>query len=192
VLTDLSPGMVQAARESSARAGLNLHFGLADAARIPFPPASFEAVCAHFMLYHVPDLPQALSEIRRVLRPGGVLFAATIGEGHMGELFELAGKFRPDWKIIAGRPAFHLENGAARLAPFFERVERRKYADGLLVDRAGPLADYVLSTTNFADVPVTEAQRGEFKAYLLARIETGGPLRITKNSGMFLARKGAA
>ena len=54
-----------------------------DAQAIPFPTGYFDGVIANHMLYHVPDLGKAMAEIRRVLKPGGVLFAATNGLRHM-------------------------------------------------------------------------------------------------------------
>jgi SAM-dependent methyltransferase len=50
---------------------------LGDAARLPFPPASFGAVAALYMLYHLEDPTVAIAEARRVLVPGGVFFACT-------------------------------------------------------------------------------------------------------------------
>jgi SAM-dependent methyltransferase len=49
----------------------------ADAQDLPFEDRSFDAVTARHMLYHVPDPMRAISEARRVLRPGGV-FAAVV------------------------------------------------------------------------------------------------------------------
>lgn len=66
---DLSPGMLARAR---AR-GLDVHEGSATA--LPFPDASFDAAVSFKTLPHVPDLPRALSEMARVVRPGGVLIA---------------------------------------------------------------------------------------------------------------------
>ena len=57
-----------------------------DAQDIPFEDDTFGCVVANHMLYHVPDLDKGLAEIRRVLKPGGKLYAATNGEAHMLEL----------------------------------------------------------------------------------------------------------
>jgi SAM-dependent methyltransferase len=48
-----------------------------DATRLPFPDASFDRIIASEVLEHVPDDGAALSELTRVLRPGGII-AATV------------------------------------------------------------------------------------------------------------------
>lgn len=66
---DLSPGMLERAR---AR-GLEVREGSATA--LPFADASFDVAVSFKTLAHVPDLPRALAEMARVVRPGGVLIA---------------------------------------------------------------------------------------------------------------------
>ena len=73
---DLAPGMLRVARRRSPGAALVR----ADVERLPFPDASFDAaVCGHGLQF-VPDLSLALSEARRILRPGG-RFAASVPAG---------------------------------------------------------------------------------------------------------------
>jgi SAM-dependent methyltransferase len=50
-------------------------WGQADACRLPFTDCSFEAVAFSSVLHHIPDFLPALSEARRVLTPGGSVFA---------------------------------------------------------------------------------------------------------------------
>jgi SAM-dependent methyltransferase len=50
---------------------------LGDAARLPFPSATFGAVAALYMLYHLDDPTVAIAEARRVLAAGGTFFACT-------------------------------------------------------------------------------------------------------------------
>lgn len=77
-------------------AGENVEVVTADATALPFQSASFSAVACFTMLHHVPSLPmqdRMLGELRRVLRPGGVL-VGTDGtdtperrELHAGDIF---------------------------------------------------------------------------------------------------------
>ncbi len=66
---DLSPGMLERAR---AR-GLDAREG--SAGHLPLPSASFDVAVSFKTLPHVPDLRRALSEMARVVRPGGVVIA---------------------------------------------------------------------------------------------------------------------
>ena len=70
-VTDLSPGMVDAAERNAAQAGLDVRGQVADVEALPYPDASFDLVVGHAVLHHVPDVDQAFREIVRVLRPGG-------------------------------------------------------------------------------------------------------------------------
>jgi SAM-dependent methyltransferase len=49
----------------------HIHFERMDAARMAYPDASFDTVCIANSLHHLPDLDAVLSEIKRVLCPGG-------------------------------------------------------------------------------------------------------------------------
>lgn len=75
--TDISGKMVDAARR---RALPNVTFQRMDAQKLDFPAASFDAVLCGLGLMYVPDPPAALSEMRRVLRPGGRLAITVWGE----------------------------------------------------------------------------------------------------------------
>jgi ubiquinone/menaquinone biosynthesis C-methylase UbiE len=66
---DLSPGMLAKARARG------LEVVEADATALPFPDASFDAAVSFKVLAHVPDIRGALSEMARVVRPGGVVAA---------------------------------------------------------------------------------------------------------------------
>jgi SAM-dependent methyltransferase len=70
---DSSPGMIAKAKST----GADIEFLQADAQSLPFPDESFDVATARHMLYHVPDIPRALRESHRVLRPGGRFLAVT-------------------------------------------------------------------------------------------------------------------
>jgi SAM-dependent methyltransferase len=108
---DVSPRMVALAR---AR-GIDAQQG--DVQELPLADGSFDVVVAAWMLYHVPDIDRGLSEIARVLQPGGALVAVTNSVAHLSELRELIGYRRPP-------EPFSRENGEALLLRHFARVDR--------------------------------------------------------------------
>lgn len=76
--TDISPGMLSSLEASAERLGLEVRTAATEAGALPFEDASFDLVFGHAILHHIPDLPRAFSEFRRVLRAGG--FVAFCGE----------------------------------------------------------------------------------------------------------------
>ena len=103
-LTDFSEGMVARAGEATGEAGLDAECVRADVQELPFDSDTFDAVIANHMLYHVPDIDRGLQEIRRVLKPEGMLFAATNGMGHLQEIYDLVNAFDPVYGRITCGP----------------------------------------------------------------------------------------
>ena len=68
---DLTPRHVELARGHVAALGLTASVVQGDAERLPFADASFDRASSNGVLHHTPDMPAALREIRRVLRPRG-------------------------------------------------------------------------------------------------------------------------
>ena len=70
-VTDISPGMVEVARRNAAALGFAVEGRVADAEALPYDDGSFDLVCGHAVLHHIPDVERALREVLRVLKPGG-------------------------------------------------------------------------------------------------------------------------
>ena len=68
---DLTESALQVAKEFAARRDVNINFQLGNAERLDFPDASFDVVYSFGVLHHTPDIEKAVTEVRRVLRPGG-------------------------------------------------------------------------------------------------------------------------
>ena len=68
---DLYEPFVRASQEN----GLNIHLGFVE--KMPFRNDVFDIVCSRHVMEHVGDVQQALSEIKRVLKPGGYVAAVT-------------------------------------------------------------------------------------------------------------------
>jgi SAM-dependent methyltransferase len=70
--TDLGPGMMLLAEELACKKGLgNIEFREASAEALPFVDQSYDVLTCRFGIMFFPDLPKALRECLRVLKPGG-------------------------------------------------------------------------------------------------------------------------
>ena len=71
---DADASQLEVARASASARGLpNARFEVADAYALPFPNNAFAAALAHTLLIHLREPERALRELRRVVRPGGVV-----------------------------------------------------------------------------------------------------------------------
>lgn len=69
---DLADEMLEVVQGAAAERGLhNLHVQQGSADSLPFADASFDLVCTRYSAHHWKDLPRALAEMARVLKPGG-------------------------------------------------------------------------------------------------------------------------
>lgn len=191
-LSDFSDGMLNEARRNLSTVPRTFSYRLVDAQLIPFENASFDAVVANHVLYHVPDRTRALSEIRRVLKPGGRLFAATNGSAHMREVHDLIHRFDPAmadryWEGFSATQAFTLENGGEELTQWFPEVTVQRYASALMVTEVDPLVDYIRSGP--AKEFLVGAKLAALRALIRDRIASTGAVRITKAQGLFIARR---
>ncbi len=184
-LTDLSAGMVQTARENLRHAP-RIAFDLVDIQNIPYPDGSFDAVIANMMLYHVPDLHRGLSEVWRVLKPGGKFYCATNGEHGVHQYTtELLRELGVHNRVI---DSFTLQNGGASLSRHFSRVTRRDRQDSLIIPNLDDYADYVYSLDSLSRVD-TIPRRDLMDA--IERRAKDGVLHIPKEFGMFICEKDA-
>jgi SAM-dependent methyltransferase len=189
-LTDRSPGMVDEAGAVLADLGRATDVGIADATALPFPEGAFDLAFANHMLYHVPEPAQAVAELRRVLRPGGLLVAATNGDGHLAEMIALLGELASAWPDLRvdtpERLSFRLENGAEVLGRAFADVQRHDHPGELRVDDAHALARYLASMTYAPDAS-TAADVVAWIGDRAARAVANGPLRVRQRSGALTA-----
>jgi SAM-dependent methyltransferase len=187
ILTDMSDGMLRETRTSLARLGHSFSYMQADAQSIPFRDASFDAVIANHMLYHVPDIRRALAEFRRVLKPSSFCYAATMGLANMREMNELAARFFSIPRMTESTARFGLESGEAYMRDAFSEVKLVRYPDSLVVTEAQPLMDYICSMR--VRSRITDDQIAALRRHVESEIEKHGEIRMTKDSGMFIAQR---
>ena len=190
-LADLSPGMVDSARESYAHLP-QVETRVMDIQRLDCPPESYDIVIANAMLYHVPDVPLAIAQVHRALRPGGVFYASTFGQDGMPDFFarQLAA-YRSGLRAFAGAgQAFHMGNGRALLKAVFADVVQYTFRDALEVTDTADIVAYLLSSTSFAGLDAGEAPA--LQAFFDGLRDARGIVRIPRHYGTFVAQKAEA
>lgn len=98
--TDFSEEMIKQAKQKCHSS--RLHFSVQDATALPYAPETFDAVIISNALHIMPEPEKALAEIRRVLKPGGILIAPTFTAAG-----SLSGRMRIRLMELSGFKAFH-------------------------------------------------------------------------------------
>ena len=159
-----------------------------DAVTLPFYDNQFDALVAMHMLYHVADIPQAIEEMRRVLKPGGRLIVTTVGDGDLGPLSELSCQ-------IFGSAGSHIVEGAfgtakadSYLRAAFPNVQHHAFLDEYQVDDAEAALTYIKSFP-----PGISAQDDQLEAFQAAVQDGinqgGGTLNMDRKQSVFVATK---
>jgi len=147
---DLSAGMLRVAASRIAGAGLaeRVELRQADAAQLPYPESSMDAVFMSFTLelFDTPEISMVLRECRRVLRPGGRIVLVALSNTRPGlalTIYEWAHRTFP--LFVDCRPIFATE--AVQQAGFAEVKAVKSSLWGLAVESvcavnpSGPTCD---------------------------------------------------
>ena len=167
-----------------------------DVESLPFRDDSFDVAMAMHMLYHVPDIPAAARELRRVVRPGGVLYALTNSQHAQRELAELVERngCDPSAGDDFGALRFSNENGAELLREGFGDVDLVELTESqLVVSDADQIVDELkrnqylyepglgpnVAWDAFVDAVHADARRV---------IDRDGAFRVSEHHGLFTCR----
>jgi 2-polyprenyl-3-methyl-5-hydroxy-6-metoxy-1,4-benzoquinol methylase len=191
---DISAGMLRKHPASGK-------IGVADAQWLPFQDRIFDVVMANHMLFHVQDIDATIEEFRRVLKPGGVLLAATNSANNMAELQVLMRRailllarsgttqIQPP---IPPSALFALENGTRRLARHFFAVVRHDLPSKLVFQEIEPVLQYLESTRSVQEPQLPEEVAWDDVMLIMNQqithlINHLGELTISKLAGVLLA-----
>lgn len=104
VALEMNDDALQLTLDEAARRGVqNLTGATGDVHALPFPDDSFDVVHAHMVLQHVADPVQALREMARVARPGGIVAARDSDYGVFA--WSPASEALDDWLVLYHRLA---------------------------------------------------------------------------------------
>jgi len=189
-LSDFSKSMLKIAKDKLKDVDYDFKYEEINVENIPYKDESFDIVIAEHMIYFAPDIEKALSEIKRVLIHGGILYVSANSSETMAELNKLAEKFDSSLGIDNNgySTRFELENGDAILKRYFKKVEVEILEGKIIVDDAKAVVSYKASTIQGSSIIVGEKKK-EFTAYLENYIKKNGNISITTKTCMFKAIK---
>jgi SAM-dependent methyltransferase len=122
---DLTPALLEQARENSRIAGVTVEWLEGDVEGLPFEDAAFDVVLSQFGHMFAPRPEVAVAEMLRVLKPGGMIaFSTWPPELYVGRTFALVGRYLPPPPGIAspslwGDPAIVTERLGYRVKDVF-------------------------------------------------------------------------
>jgi SAM-dependent methyltransferase len=170
----------------------------ADVTALPTRDDAFDVVLAGHLLDLVPGRRTAISEFRRVLRPGGTCVAVTNGAQHLRSLRELVeravGASTPGWRMRSpAGSAFTAENGAAQLDAAFHEVTcvRPAQAGRVFIEDATVASGYVNSLASHYQPQVARPWRevaADVQEQVQAAIDADGKYRTARDVVAFVCR----
>ncbi|MBL8917361.1 MAG: bifunctional demethylmenaquinone methyltransferase/2-methoxy-6-polyprenyl-1,4-benzoquinol methylase UbiE [Myxococcaceae bacterium] len=143
--TDFNAAMLSTAPEKAKAAGLEIAFEVADAMKLPYPDARYDVASIAFGIRNVDDPKTCLSELGRVVKPGGRVVVLEFGQpaGAFGALFGLYARFVMPviGKVLTGnRAAYEYLPRTAAAFPAGDRfVELMRATDRFSDQQAHPL-----------------------------------------------------
>ena len=190
-LSDLSSGMLDAAKSNTMELDFIENYAVIDVQSLPYEADTFDIVIANYMLYHVPDIQTAINEISRVLKRSGSFFAATFGKDNLKEVYDIFSGFdkRIDAVPDALTKVFGLENGGFLLGNSFDSVELRKFKNNLHITELEPLVEYFLSYRGLGNVGeiILDDKVEQFSDYLSGVFLKKGYVDIMQDEGLFVS-----
>ena len=179
-VTDLFEGMIEEAKTNIGEHS-NIHYEVVNAEELPYEDERFDIVIANMMLYHIPNLDKALSEIRRVLKKNGIFYCATYGENGVESFINKMLNVQTE-----RQHTFTLQNGKDILESWFSSVEKLEYEDKLLISNRSDLVEYIQS---FKEMNDWQNYSKEELYSLISNYDQQGVIEIPKEYGMFVSRK---
>jgi SAM-dependent methyltransferase len=131
---DVSGSALAIAASRASRLGRRVALITGDAAALPYPDASFDAVVATFVLCSVGDVGATLREARRVLRPGGHVRFLEHARAEHPALAGIQHRLAPAWSRASGGCRLDHDVVAAVSNAGLHIVEERRRGAGVLVE----------------------------------------------------------
>ena len=187
VLSDISEGILADARKTIGDHP-QFQYSVFNAQKIPFADNTFDLVIANHMLFYCDDIPKALQEVQRVLKPGATFTCSTYSQKHMHEITDLVQNYNANIVLSSTKlyERFGLDNGRQILQPYFKDISCHKYQDAIELSDSMPIISYILSCHGNQNSILLDHYQ-DFKQYVEKQVKDG--FHITKDAGFFSCKK---
>jgi SAM-dependent methyltransferase len=173
---DLTPALLERARENSRTAAVEIDWHEGDAENLPFEDGAFDVVLSQFGHIFAPRPDVAVAEMLRVLKPGGTIaFATWPPELFIGRMFTLTARYAPppppgvapppqwgDPRIVSERLGNAVKDVVFERARMLVPVLSPQHFRATMERTAGPVIKMVEALTT-ADPAKLAAFRAEFE-----------------------------
>jgi len=187
IMSDFTDGMVDTLKERFSRHP-QIDIKKLDIQEADITKESQKHVVANSMLYHVPDIKRAVSEVKRILKPGGVFYATTSSNSKC--MMKFLKESLEDFDSSIQFPkeiTFTLDNGGSYLEDVFNEYEIRRYTNTLKISKVEDLVAFIYSIYSIEGLQ--EAAKESMNEYYEGMKDDEGFITIVIEYGMFVCRK---
>jgi len=190
-LTDLSAGMLKACKEFvNPGPEYTISYQVADVEALPFADNSFDIVFAHFLLCYTNSPEDALRELKRVVKPGGIISIFTLHLGSRKELHEFAhqiDKRFPSKDVMLS--SFCDKNADKFLKNVFSNYRKYIYSTDIIIPSNASMTKVLHSIGTTYQIPITKKMEKLYQNKIDEHIKQHGQLHTSSQASLFICQK---
>lgn len=194
--TDASQAMLNTAKNNLKRLHIPIDFFNLKAHEIftsNINQSKYDRIIACHMLYHVPNLPELIQNLKKILKEKGKFIATTVFEEHTEELFSLFKLFNlpisRDRDIFSN---FFMKSGQKLLKTYFNTIDAFSFLNNVKItsENINVLINYINSMYSdgfHSDRNENERIKSQMKREIENRIQSKGFFQISGKTGLIIA-----
>ncbi|KQL35444.1 methyltransferase [Bacillus sp. FJAT-25509] len=189
---DQSTKMIHEAIKNSKQKNLDIEWIVGDARKLPFTTNAYDWVVARHMLYHVPDVKNAIKGFKNVIKPDGGFIATTNSCFSLPRIQELCNNMLTEFgfseRTSPANP-FCIENAKEILSSAFDNIDEVIISNALIFHHAEPIVKYITSMFPSLDIPDDKGLYLDMQKWLQVETENIisniGVWQDSKNVGIY-------
>lgn len=187
LMTDFSDGMIEKAKSKVKFE--NIKFETAEIENLSYNDNSYDLVMAHHVIYHASNKDNALSELKRVVKPDGHVSITTNSKKHMQNVYTISHSIDENFSMVRNIDGFTEEDAEIQLPKYFSKTTKLIYEDLLKVTDLDIMIGYLKSTTEPRKMDLKDNFYEQFANIVKKEIQEKGYFGILKRSPLFICRK---